>query len=155
MSSLFDLLAPISSILPLLVIAFFGLVLMVVEAIWRDHTEPALWSWLILLMGLVAGVFLFVNGPAGPVPEAVRSYLAADRMAYFFDIVISENEKAHRGESPGGPNPLEHAGAPGQPPGPRQHTTAVVVCIPPVSPIAFCLSRRNRVQYSETVHQTV
>src|SRR5919106_1069223 len=88
MSSLFDLLAPISSILPLLVIALFGLVLMVVEAIWRDQTEPAMWSWFIFLSGLVAAVFLFVNGEAGPVPEAVRRYLAADRMAYFFDIVI-------------------------------------------------------------------
>jgi NADH-quinone oxidoreductase subunit N len=74
--------------LPLIILAVGGLVLMLVDALVRDRSEPAVWTAFLFTAAGVASVALFIGEASPTAPEIVGDFLAVDKMALFFDIVI-------------------------------------------------------------------
>ena len=76
------------SIAPLLTLAVGGLLVMLVDAFTKDRSELATLTTVVLLVsgGSAVGLWLTESPPAPP--DLVTAYLATDRMALLFDIVI-------------------------------------------------------------------
>ncbi len=75
---------------PLLVVAFGGLAVMLVDAFTpKGHSrEEAILSTVVLLVATGLAIAVWIAGPTANVPPFVSAYLATDQTALFFDIVI-------------------------------------------------------------------
>ena len=76
------------SIAPLLCLAVGGLLLMLVDAFSKDSSELAMLTTVVLLVSGGSAVGLWLAEAPPRAPELVTAYLATDRMALLFDIVI-------------------------------------------------------------------
>jgi NADH-quinone oxidoreductase subunit N len=75
--------------LPLLLVLVGGLAVMLLDAFGRERAELALVSTVVLLTALLFSAVALSTGATGNPPEFLTRYLAVDRMALFFDVVIT------------------------------------------------------------------
>ncbi|HJK98028.1 MAG TPA: NADH-quinone oxidoreductase subunit N [Polyangiaceae bacterium LLY-WYZ-14_1] len=79
----------VTAMLPLLMLAVGGLAVMLVDAFTEDRAGLAVLTTILFIAAGGLSFGLWVNGPEpAAVPELVTRYLAVDRMALFFDLVI-------------------------------------------------------------------
>jgi NADH-quinone oxidoreductase subunit N len=71
-----------------LVLLFGGLLIMLVDAFVRERAELAVLTSMVLVVAAGVSVGLWSMGVPVQVPEPLGDYLAYDKMALFFDIVI-------------------------------------------------------------------
>jgi NADH-quinone oxidoreductase subunit N len=73
---------------PLLVVAFGGLLMMLVDAFAKERAELSIVSAVILVAGAAVSLGLWFSGPEEVAPGMMGSYLAYDKLAHFLDLVI-------------------------------------------------------------------
>lgn len=73
---------------PLLVVAFGGLAMMLVDAFAKERPELSIVTTVILLAAGALSLGLWFNGPARVEPGLIGSFIAYDRLAHFLDLVI-------------------------------------------------------------------
>ncbi len=73
---------------PLLIVAFGGLAMMLVDAFATERSELSIVSAVILLGAASMSLGLWFGGPATVEPGIIGSYLAYDGLAHFLDLVI-------------------------------------------------------------------
>jgi NADH-quinone oxidoreductase subunit N len=75
-------------LLPLLSLAAGGLLLMIADAFIKEKAELATLTTVVFLVGGASAIGLWLAAAPPVAPEVVAPYLATDRMALLFDIVI-------------------------------------------------------------------
>jgi len=73
---------------PLLIVAFGGLAMMLVDAFTTERTELSIVTAVILLGAASMSLGLWFGGPQAVEPGLIGSYLAYDGLAHFLDLVI-------------------------------------------------------------------
>ena len=73
---------------PLLVVAFGGLAMMLVDAFTDEKTELSIVTAVILIAAGALSLGLWFRGPAQVDPGLIGSFIAYDRLAHFLDLVI-------------------------------------------------------------------
>ncbi len=73
---------------PLLVVGFGGLLLMVLDALNRERAELATFASVVLLSGAVLSVVVAYSGRDLSADAPIAPYLAVDRLAQFFNLII-------------------------------------------------------------------
>lgn len=73
---------------PLLIVAFGGLAMMLVDAFTTQKAELSIVSAVILASAAAMSLGLWFNGPEAVTPGLIGRYLAYDKLAHFLDLVI-------------------------------------------------------------------
>ena len=73
---------------PLLIVAFGGLAMMLLDAFAKEKAELAIVTAVILLGAAGVSLGLWFRGPEVTEPGMIGSYLAYDKLAHFLDLVI-------------------------------------------------------------------
>lgn len=75
--------------LPLVIVLVGGLAVMLLDALGRERNELALVSTVVLVSALLFSAVALATNAGGAAPDYITRYLAMDRMALFFDVVLT------------------------------------------------------------------